>query len=868
MLESGEHDAAVKLAARWIDNDDQAAYAHTALMTALARSGRTEEALKHFESYERTLREEEGRTPPAELRELAEELRKNPTKSSVPAEVVALPAKQTTVHIGFDQPIPLPAPRVATSRRIVSTVLAGLVLILGFTVLVKQWPNRSGAVAIPLDSMVIGLFPFEYQSQGTDPLLEVDRMNDALRRWTGIRSGDQLRIAAELKRVPEQNLSIDRAAEIARSVGAGRFFFGVVSGTPSDRRVDVAMYDAEKPRVRLAASMARIGDFPSVDSLFFHLIDRLLLEHGGNLRAQAVPGTTSLPAQIAFDRARTALESWDLQAADSGFMQAHREDPEFAEAAMWLAFIRSWRRDPAEWSFAANRAAVNAARLPAADTAIVNALLALAAGRTSVACAAYRRLTVDRPGDFAPWFAYGNCLTRDRFIQPDNTSPSGWAFRSSYHEGVQAVAKAFELLPSAHLGLSDDLFREFRKLLKTSEVDTRSGRSANNALFYAHPGWDNDSLTFVPYPFAQFNAGQIDTTAASVGQAVLEQRTVFQRLARGWLSAYPQSSRALLAFAMALHLAGDRAAIDSLERAITLADDSHDRAFLNAVSVLVSIQHALPDDIELLDSAVKRADSLFKAFPPGQEPDAPLYAGMAALRGRPALAVDYISRTNGPAGYPSQLYAAGHRLLVYATFGYRPDSIRYLYDRIMTESESLSDPALRSMAIHEVLTRAVTTGFPHLPRDLGDELESSFYLRVAQQEWLRGQRPAARARLSGTARNRRATGFTSVSFDALYPEASLLSALRDTAAAVRLLDEGFRHLDRLSPDDFEDPIRSAALGRALLLRAQLASAQNQLAEARKWSTALLTLWQGSEVLTRSQRREIQDLTRRPRTRKR
>jgi hypothetical protein len=47
--------------------------------------------------------------------------------------------------------------------------------------------------------------------------------------------------------------------------------------------------------------------------------------------------------------------------------------------------------------------------------------------------------------DFAAWFGLARCLGADDAVVHDSASPSGWRFRASGQETVQAYRRAFEL---------------------------------------------------------------------------------------------------------------------------------------------------------------------------------------------------------------------------------------------------------------------------------------------------------------------------------------------------------------------------------------------------------------------------------------
>jgi hypothetical protein len=78
--------------------------------------------------------------------------------------------------------------------------------------------------------------------------------------------------------------------------------------------------------------------------------------------------------------------------------------------------------------------------------------------------------------------------------------------------------------------------------------------------------------------------------------------------------------------------------------------------------------------------------------------------------------------------------------------------------------------------------------------------------------------------------------------DRLYHHARVLLALHDTASAVDRLDAALAALPRVRSIITAVPPQAGAVGRAMLLRAQLASAHGDRATAERWARAASTLW--------------------------
>jgi hypothetical protein len=86
-----------------------------------------------------------------------------------------------------------------------------------------------------------------------------------------------------------------------------------------------------------------------------------------------------------------------------------------------------------------------------------------------------------------------------------------------------------------------------------------------------------------------------------------------------------------------------------------------------------------------------------------------------------------------------------------------------------------------------------------------------------------------------------------VSLDFTYQVAWLRAASGDTVGAERQLDLALRALPSLSPTSIREVASAAALGRAMVLRADIAAARNEMDERRRWSAAVAALWRASDA---------------------
>jgi hypothetical protein len=82
--------------------------------------------------------------------------------------------------------------------------------------------------------------------------------------------------------------------------------------------------------------------------------------------------------------------------------------------------------------------------------------------------------------------------------------------------------------------------------------------------------------------------------------------------------------------------------------------------------------------------------------------------------------------------------------------------------------------------------------------------------------------------------------------DRLYHHAAVLLALGDTAAAIDRLDGALGALPRVRSILTEVPPQAGAVGRAMILRAQLASRRGDRKTAEQWTRAVAVLWRAAD----------------------
>ncbi|HSM15502.1 MAG TPA: serine/threonine-protein kinase, partial [Gemmatimonadales bacterium] len=709
-------------------------------------------------------------------------------------------------------------------------------------------------VAGGIDTTRYAILPFEYGANVDLALNERQLLQDALSRWSGIEVVPPFQLKDALAR-RDSSLSPGDARDVAREVGAGRYIRGEVSRIGDSVRLSAQLYGTARGEA-LKAKSVRVGsDLARIDSVFQVLADTLLFRSAPPLMRREGPlATQSAPARQAFAQGHEALERWDLVAADSAFSAATRFDPNYAQAFLWLAQVRSWnRQSPATWRSAAERAAAGRGRLSSRNQLRSDALAALARGEVVRACGSWEQLTRQDPYDFASWHGWSTCLLGDSVVVRDQRSPSGWRFRSSRNQALKAYQRALELLPSIHRSLRAGGYEAVRNQLMATGNQLQAGRSLrpDSARFLAYPSWQADSLAFTPWPEGEVQQGLPRTVPQGLAAAVWHQRSAFHEIATSWVTDFPQSPDAQEAVAIALGLSGDRAALGALRRARSLAREPEDRLRLAASEVWAEIKFSIPSDADGVRAARALADSLLEARNRQHPLEPRVLASLAALTGRARLAATLSSdeRIVQEWGLPPALAQAPlPAFFVFAALGGPCDTLRTLERSVALSIERSASPPHAGLTLF-ALAYPATFAFPDCRLESISTLAGrEDNLLNAQAAYLREDTAAVRRILSGIQNGRRnARQMPEVlTLDALYPEAALLAGMGDRQAAISWLDPTLGALARVAPQIFADALRAGPLVRALALRADLAASVGDTTGARRYANIVVVLWSDAD----------------------
>jgi hypothetical protein len=139
-------------------------------------------------------------------------------------------------------------------------------------------------------------------------------------------------------------------------------------------------------------------------------------------------------------------------------------------------------------------------------------------------------------------------------------------------------------------------------------------------------------------------------------------------------------------------------------------------------------------------------------------------------------------------------------------------------------------------------------------RDAGGD-----YVIEIQWAMAHGDTAAARAELARQAgfRNRARAG--DVAINGTFAEAGVLLQLRDTAAAIAMLDYALQALPTMGTYLLEQPEQIGCAIRAMVLRADLAARAGDRASAARWGSAVATLWGPADAPLRATVARMQEL---------
>jgi tetratricopeptide (TPR) repeat protein len=738
---------------------------------------------------------------------------------------------------------------------------------LALAIVVGGWFVARNAGAKPaLDRTNYAVFPFRHVGAASNTGLDGDGcarlLHDAMARWDGIHLVDDMRISDVWARTPPR--TVDDALKVAETLRAGELAWGEVVPVGDSLEIRAVAYDVTRGegasreyRVRVARNAVQM------DSVFSALADSIVIG-GKDLRGANALGTHNLRALYQFLDGREALDRFNLHVAEDRFAAAAQTDEDFAQAHLWVARTKAWRgdADPSAWLGDATRAVALSASLSQRDAAHALALRDLAEGHAFEACRRYRALTITDSTDFAAWLGLGDCNARDNAVIRDARSPTGYAFRGSYYTAVNAYKRALALVPSFHQAERGLAFERLtRRVLFTEPLMPRRGMGVapDTQAYISFPSLLRDTLAFVPV--AYMRAARTPLHSPTEHRAVAWCAETMRELMADWLRAFPDNPDAQAAYSSALESVSAINGTDAeLTEALKLArraaarTDSADLRLFREVAV---VRLLLKSDSLAATTAL--ADSLIAANPSPTPYQAGYLGNLAALTGRAArsaallgiAASDSIHRPFlGADGrrlsLPTDLVAAVLGLRTYAAIGGPRDSVRSSYlraqrlldravlpsNRMMVRRRLFSTPAV--LTDQDLGTAELATGTDGLPL-----LE----MRGALQ---RGDEEGAREAGARFAAITDSSFAGPVAPDQAVAYATMLLSLRDSTEAIAQLDAMLDGLWRSRNILLEVTPQAGAIGRAMLLRAQLAARRGDRQAAQRRVRDVDLLWRNAD----------------------
>ena len=750
------------------------------------------------------------------------------------------------------------AERRARRRRRWGAIAAGGALVLATMGLIVK-PRFDAA---KLDASLYVVVPFGHRSGAAPALVNGDQcellLSQAFGRWTDVRLADPLRVHDARMRRGAEPMTLDEAKALARAVGAAMLVWGDVSNVGDSIQVTAALYDLRHGGKTVRDYTVRIPkDGQRLEAKFRELADSILL--GGvnvvQLRPDVV-GTDVLAAFYAYADGRAALARWDLAGAERAFQAALESDPSYPQASLWLAQVQMWSDEPlATWQANVGRALATPSKLGSTDLALARALWSLGAGQFPDACERYRHIIAQRPADFVAWFGLGQCQSKDRVVERDAGSPSGWRFRSSYNAAVEAYRRAFQLIPTAHRAfgrftrLSDLIF-----FTETNQFRAGYALTPDTQWYAAFPGLDHDTIAFVPYRFNEVLAGKPEATPTTTAAAVAHNRAVLREITTEWVRTFPNSPEANEALALVLESTGDltdprnsdQSALSNVRQALASSSAPDDRLRLGIIEVRLLVK------LEDFQAARRLADSILDA---DAEPDAGAaaqLAGLAVLTGRANRAAQLLGRAAPDLTVESEgrqivvrplsLASAAFALRGYAALAAPAESVTTFARRVSSLIDASIEPQRREAMRRAVLDHPTAWSFPLLrPRELRTGTPGERERRLV---WAadHGDKATVRATLDTVHAARADLRPGDVAISGTLLEARVLLAIGDTAAATDLIRRPLDAVATLGTGLLDNVDQAGALVRAMVLLADLAGRAGDAGTARRWAAPVVELW--------------------------
>jgi tetratricopeptide (TPR) repeat protein len=533
--------------------------------------------------------------------------------------------------------------------------------------------------------------------------------------------------------------------------------------------------------------------------------------------------------------------------AIEAFERAVAADPDYAYAQAWLAQLLVWRSEPEKkWGPHVSAALRTRASLDIRENLLLDALQAIQQGHNGQACTAYDELRKTDSLDASSWLGLAHCNATNRLVVHSGNGSGEWAFQGSIAEAQRSYARALQISPAAFSAFP---FTTISRLFVFESLRYRLGANADSASFFGFPDVIGDTIAYVARPFKEIGRTAVANLAPNYERALKLNRDVLLGILSTLTQRVPDDPDAFEALANVLEASdqitgtpnGGYSALSALDRAKALATDTVQRARLGASDVRLHLK--LGD----FSRTAAIGDSILASSPAVAGIAATHLMGIAALLGRERAAAMY-ARSSGFTvaldGAPTVplLEDVSTALFMRTALGVCDDSVRALKRRIGELLESYVSAAQREQARTGLLKRPTYFGLNCFGARSSLVLQPDASLIQVVQSLGRGDTSAARARLDSLQKGRSVMRPGEYSLDYTLTEALLRMALSDTAQAIRQLDLTLTALPTLTPHIVFEPGMAAAVGRSMVLRAELAARRGDPLTAALWAGRVLTLW--------------------------
>ena len=595
--------------------------------------------------------------------------------------------------------------------------------------------------------------------------------------------------------------------------------------------------------------------------------------------SMAALGAWSIANRDHLARGRRALERWDVAGAQAEFAEALADHPDDASARLWMGQFLILDRAPlTDWSSLVLKAADSRQSLDSMDVERALALAAYADAGSPTRCDRLRSLSAQRerghPDDFTPAVTLADCLMSDRAVVADPSSPSGYRFRSSPEEAADLYEGVLQRSENSRAAFKTIVPR-LQLVLPTTPTSLRRGvmRGETDQTFIAAPELVADTMRFIPRPLTGSGA-PISADPARLSRLIARNLQRLRDVGIAWTQAAPDDPDAqemlsgILEATAKLDGAGESALSSiHLARAAISGREGDADAHLRKVRLAGSNTRILVK-LGRFREARLLADSVLAWKPQAPLSDSlrlqndALRAGLCGLLGRmqtmieieqPYAAEYEIRLASGEQKkLPGVLGSDVLRLRAYTAFGAPREMTMSAYRRVNETLEStvpsreLDD--YRQSILRRPMTLAVDVAGTSPLASLGPSSDPFTMAIIALDK---RDRRTARVLADSIAALHGSQAPGALTIDVVLQHAWLLAALDDSVGAARVLDRALRGLSSAPAQMLRDATLSAALVRAMMLRAALAGAAHDAAAERQWSGYAQELWHGADPALKS-----------------